>query len=35
MLLHEDSYLDGGEIPFSSEIAEDLCFHLMSIKGAN
>jgi hypothetical protein len=35
MSLHEDSDLDGGEIPLSSEITEDLRIHLMSIKGAN
>jgi hypothetical protein len=35
MSLHEDSDLDGGEIPLSSEVTEDLRIHLMSIKGAN
>jgi hypothetical protein len=35
MSLHEDSDLDGGEIPLGPEVTEDLCIHLMSIKGAN
>jgi hypothetical protein len=35
MSLHDDSNLDGGEIPLSSEVTENLCIHLMSIKGAN
>jgi hypothetical protein len=35
MSLHDDSDLDGGEIPLSSDVTEDLRIHLMSIKGAN
>jgi hypothetical protein len=35
MSLHEDSDLDGGEIPLDANVTEDLRIHLMSIKGAN
>ena len=33
--LHEDSDLDGDEIPLGPEVTEDLRIHLMSIKGTN
>jgi hypothetical protein len=35
MSLHEDSDVDGGEIPLDEEVTEDLRIDLMSIKGAN
>jgi hypothetical protein len=35
ILLHEDSDLDGEEVPLGPEVTKDLHIHLMSIKGAN
>jgi hypothetical protein len=35
MSLHEDSDLNGGEIPLDAEVTKDLRIHLMSIKGTN
>jgi hypothetical protein len=35
MSQHENSDLDGDEIPLGPEVTEDLRIHLMSIKGAN
>ena len=32
---HEESDLEGGEIPLGPEVTEDLRIHLMSIKSAN
>jgi hypothetical protein len=35
MSQHENSDLDGDEIPLGPEVTEDLRIHLMSIKGIN